>query len=495
MSTFIDTNPNFFAITYDGWKYSRVGCTCGFWDSVHNEPYRKQGSNGPTSCPKCGTRKKGVFGRTAAKYVETEFKNVGEKQFELKVHVQMYSFSSSKMTKNAVYEVGFNYLDKKYDIKINGRDPRTKDIGGYYERVLNGMYVTELLDVLTKEQNSTFWKIILNTFPHPTTLGKALNVLINKDYSGIEIVATSKFAPLLEKASRHDIRNDFSSSHTLSILESKGTNLRNVLGMTKGEINSMYRVVELMTTHRQTREQWEKNPLCIMRLYRKMLRNLSTQTIEEVFRTAIEEGHIDFVMQHYSAVEPLLTTYNYKNDPARLFRYLLRDLKLEQGIMTPREGARLLFDYARMMTDLERTPERFPTSLKKVHDIASMNYRVVEDHVKKRGFARRSEELQELTHTGRRFSFVLPKEPRDLVQEGTSLHHCVASYVDDVIRSHCAIVFMRSNRELDKPHVTIEVRDNRIVQARGQSNRVCTQEEKDAIRAWSRAKELEYVTR
>lgn len=480
---------NFFGVHNHSYWWATVSCTCGHTDTrADRRPHQDREIS---KCPSCGTTNRGSMGRTRVTHADVSFSEIGDKQFRMSLQVRIWHMYDKKMIKDTKYEVGFNYLDKRYDIKVNGRDPRTKDIAGYYARTLSHVSVHMVLTALKGQDDNAFWHTILGTFPQHEAIGYALSKMIRNDYSGVEVIATSRIGQYLKDISVRQIKHDFDLDGSLLNVSAK--NLREALGMTKGEINAMLRVVDSVLAH-PSDIKTSFSPLAIMRVFKHYLKTvrLPVQTVENMMTLCLEEGNLEYIMNNKATLTEFLNTYNYKSDPIRLIRYLVRDIKLEQGIMSVSDGARLLRDYIRMMTDLDREYERYPSSLKKVHDIAAMNYKVVADAIKERNFSRRSDELKEWEHRGRRFSFVLPQTPRDLVNEGTSLHHCVASYVDDVIRSNCAIVFMRSNQELDKSHVTIEVRNNRIVQARGQQNRLCTQEEKDAIRAWANAKDLVY---
>ena len=86
---------------------------------------------------------------------------------------------------------------------------------------------------------------------------------------------------------------------------------------------------------------------------------------------------------------------------------------------------------------------------------------------------------------------------QSVVQEGASLNHCVASYVDGMVNEEYAILFLRKKEDLEKSLVTLQVRDGRVVQARGQSNRAPTKEEQEAIDGFhaslEKQKELDLV--
>lgn len=63
-----------------------------------------------------------------------------------------------------------------------------------------------------------------------------------------------------------------------------------------------------------------------------------------------------------------------------------------------------------------------------------------------------------------------PDSGRDITYEGQALHHCVSGYVSWVADQKTVILFLRKQKEPNKPFVTIEVRNNKIIQVRGFSN-------------------------
>lgn len=84
------------------------------------------------------------------------------------------------------------------------------------------------------------------------------------------------------------------------------------------------------------------------------------------------------------------------------------------------------------------------------------------------------------------FIFLKPNTSTDIVVEGYKLNHCVGSYVDDVYEKYYLIYFLREKESSDKPLVTIEVRDNRIIQAKGHYNRNLNKKELAVLKLWSK---------
>jgi hypothetical protein len=91
------------------------------------------------------------------------------------------------------------------------------------------------------------------------------------------------------------------------------------------------------------------------------------------------------------------------------------------------------------------------------------------------------------------FTFYQLSRQRDLFWEGSSMHHCVASYIPRCVQGDCSIWTMES-RDINgaaEKLVTIEVSKGfEIVQARGMQNRVPRPLEAKLIRQWAKREGL-----
>lgn len=179
----------------------------------------------------------------------------------------------------------------------------------------------------------------------------------------------------------------------------------------------------------------------------------------------------------------------YTDIPA-LMDYLNRGL-IQQGL--PFDTiARELRDYVSMAIDLETHIEKYPRSVRLVHDLTQRDYKVMENEITKRKFIEIAEEAKEkYEYKDKEYVIVVPKEPKDVQREGEVLNHCVAGYVSNIVDKKTTIVFLRRVEAPDEPLVTIEVRDNKVVQKQGGAKRrQMTQEENEFIRKWARAKKI-----
>ena len=84
----------------------------------------------------------------------------------------------------------------------------------------------------------------------------------------------------------------------------------------------------------------------------------------------------------------------------------------------------------------------------------------------------------------------MPKDAAEVVAEGNELHHCIASYVRRVNTGVSQIVFLRYKEDEDKPLVSVEIRDFKIVQAKGFANRDVNKHEKEALHIFAKRHKL-----
>ena len=173
-------------------------------------------------------------------------------------------------------------------------------------------------------------------------------------------------------------------------------------------------------------------------------------------------------------------------DMKRVMDYLFHDLPM-QGLCqkmlsqdVPHELV-LLRDYAKMMVEMDRRYDRYPKYLKMCHDIAAKNYKVQQSQILANKYEKVKEGLKKYEWEGETYTVIVPPTMQSVVQEGASLNHCVASYVDGMVAGDYAILFLRLKETPEKSLVTLQVRDGKVVQARGQSNRVPTKDEQESI--------------
>ena len=90
-----------------------------------------------------------------------------------------------------------------------------------------------------------------------------------------------------------------------------------------------------------------------------------------------------------------------------------------------------------------------------------------------------------MEHTFGDYTFIYPESTQDIKDEAVNQNNCVASYIKNVINGNCHILFLRKKDNPTKSLVTIEVRNNKIVQARRRFNDPVTREQQTVIDKWN----------
>lgn len=222
------------------------------------------------------------------------------------------------------------------------------------------------------------------------------------------------------------------------------------------------------------------------------------QVAESIFRQAVEvylsprcvESHgKNLFLKRYFSLLLGHPEYDYK----ALANYLMDHIYTYQGIEHPEEGAQLLIDYIDMCQDMNVPFEKYPRSLKLVHDIAAKNKQEIINEKMKEEFQKAvgQKEYKTLQYSGKDYMVIAPEIPDDLVAEGAALSHCVGSYIDKVINRTARILFMRDKTQPKKALVTLDVRNGMLYQAAGFGNREITKKEQAFISVWGKKNHID----
>lgn len=124
-----------------------------------------------------------------------------------------------------------------------------------------------------------------------------------------------------------------------------------------------------------------------------------------------------------------------------------------------------------------------------LHDELIIAYRLEEDALKREMMKLAYERNMSLEYQVEEYQFMIPQEFSDFTRESQELHHCVSSYAEGYVDGETIIVMMRKK---GKPCITIEVRDKRVVQVKGEYNRAPSADERKLVKEWAKVKKLHY---
>nr|DAF61666.1 MAG TPA: PcfJ like protein [Siphoviridae sp. ct1IF5]DAJ72778.1 MAG TPA: PcfJ like protein [Caudoviricetes sp.] len=186
-------------------------------------------------------------------------------------------------------------------------------------------------------------------------------------------------------------------------------------------------------------------------------------------------------IEWYSFFNKLVNEYGY--NAKDLWLYLDR-IKTFEAIEDMDFLIRELYDYASLMRELSPKYDKYPKNFLTTHKIACRNYSRMKKEFSEELFRKRINKQYECSFGD--YVFIYPKSTQDIKDESVQMSNCVSSYIDDVINGDCHILFLRKKNKPEESLVTIEVRNNRIVQARRRFNDDVTAEDQKAIDAFNK---------
>lgn len=185
--------------------------------------------------------------------------------------------------------------------------------------------------------------------------------------------------------------------------------------------------------------------------------------------------------QSDTKIKRLLEGYNYKLQS--LFTYF-DNLITYEAIDGLNWIISEFYDYVTMVSRISPKYEKYPKNFLTTHKIACRNYNRLKEQFVEEDFKKRIDKSLEYSYG--KYKFIYPESTQDIKDEAVQQNNCVASYIKSVINGDCHILFMRKKDDLEHSLVTIEVRNNQIVQAKGKFNRDVTKEEQLVVDKWNK---------
>ena len=177
---------------------------------------------------------------------------------------------------------------------------------------------------------------------------------------------------------------------------------------------------------------------------------------------------IDNVLLHsLDSIEQLLTI-EYENKRLYTFSSLINYVErqtVEQGYYQVHSFLSTLYDYIKMCVDMNIRPDIKTKNLQKDHNVLVIQYNQVKDkEIEKKyrsRFTKQYKKLKQYSYHDNRLEVIVPRKPKDIIEEGRNNHNCVGSYVDTHANGKSFIFFIRKIDSLDKSYITVEL-DNSL---------------------------------
>lgn len=136
--------------------------------------------------------------------------------------------------------------------------------------------------------------------------------------------------------------------------------------------------------------------------------------------------------------------------------------------------------------DLKDKSILYPKKLKEKHDDLQHQIRVKKDKNINKLIKKRYEQIKKNEFQNSKFVVYPVKSIEELIDESSQQNNCVKTYAERIAMKKCDIYFMRLLTNTKKSLVTIEVRDNKIVQKRTKNNEITTKEQDKFLNIWEK---------
>lgn len=221
-------------------------------------------------------------------------------------------------------------------------------------------------------------------------------------------------------------------------------------------------------------------------------------------RFGVGKEYYEFIKKHNLSYEELKILQMLKIKNIKAIHYLNEKI----GIYTLKEinkyisidnllkykvyelDGHLYLDYLRFASELGMNLKDkkviFPENLNEEHDKLNHRLKIISDLKTKENIARRYKELLQNKYQNKMYIVFPAQSVEALKDESKQQNHCVQSYAKRYGNGNCDIYFMRYVKNKEKSLVTIEVKDNHIVQKRKKDNELPEENENEFLEMWER---------
>ena len=137
--------------------------------------------------------------------------------------------------------------------------------------------------------------------------------------------------------------------------------------------------------------------------------------------------------------------------------------------------------FAKMLgLDLKNNRYAFPKNLKEEHDKLEKQYEIQSKVLVQKAIKRRGKELSKYKYKNNKFIILPAPNLKALQDESKQQNNCVRTYADGT----CDIYFMRDIQNPKKSLVTVEVKNNKVVQSRIKNNNDPNEKQLKFLDSW-----------
>lgn len=217
-------------------------------------------------------------------------------------------------------------------------------------------------------------------------------------------------------------------------------------------------------------------------------------------RFGVDKSYLKYMQKHnidineldvlkYSKIKDIRILKFFSNyDLYELKTYNIDLRKLKKFTNLEQTNFREYVDYLNMSRelgyDMKSKKILYPDNIEEAHYKVQKLYKVNKDKKIDRKIAKISKKLSANIYQNKEYIIFPAKSIDSLINESYQQNNCVQSYAERYAERKCDIYFMRLLNNQDKSLVTVEVRDNKVVQQRIKNNGATTEEQQQFLKLW-----------
>ncbi len=219
-------------------------------------------------------------------------------------------------------------------------------------------------------------------------------------------------------------------------------------------------------------------------------------------RFGVDKKFLKFMQRHNITYEELEVLKYYQKENIKTIRYFSNldihqivrfnlDLDiLKSELKINRNNIHEYNDYLRVAElleyDMKDKNVLYPSNITEAHDRVVKLYEINKSKKIQNGVKKRFKELVKNSYENKRYTIFPASSVSSLEQESKQQNNCVKTYAEKYAQSECDIYFMRLVTYKNKSLVTVEVKNNKIVQKRTKNNQQTTKEQDKFLDMWER---------
>lgn len=128
----------------------------------------------------------------------------------------------------------------------------------------------------------------------------------------------------------------------------------------------------------------------------------------------------------------------------------------------------------------------YPEDFQTTHNTATLKIKEEKDGILDKQILEKFDKFKKYEYRKDGLFIVPVKESKELYQESAVLGHCVRNYAESVAVGLTEILFIRKENEPDLPYYTLELKGTRVIQVRGQKNKLPEQDVDQFVDSWAK---------